>query len=193
MTNIITDSIYTDKDQIVKLLNPLIKNGNNVILLPGKQSCTVIIVRNDYIQKLNNFLEQGTQQRKYTESDDKTFNCSQETIDLLIPNLHFFQTFIYGNFEDLEHYYKMSPAFNQPNLSNRKLRLITDLRRTYTNNASQVIGNYLKPLAKNENVITNTFKFPKLWKSSGIDDSYEDIPYSAQLLFTSISISETIN
>ena len=61
----------------------------------------------------------------------------------------------------------MSPASNQPSrsfatvktqkfssikhltLENLKLRLVIDLRRTYINNPSKVIANYLKPLAKN--------------------------------------------
>ena len=78
-------------------------------------------------------------------------------------------------------------------LENLKLRSTIDLRRTYINNALKVIVNYLQPYAKKENTITNALKFPKVWKSSGTDDSYEDIPYNAQLLFTSISVNETIN
>ena len=74
-----------------------------------------------------------------------------------------------------------------------KLRSTIDLRRTYINNALKVIMNYLQPYAKKENTITNALKFPKVWKSSGADDSYEDIPYNAQLLFTSIPVNETIN
>ena len=90
----------------------------------------------------------------------------------------------------------MFPASNQPSrsiatgktqkfssikdvtLENPKSRPIINLRRTYINNASKVIVNYLKPLAKSENTIPNTLKFPKLWKGSDIDDSYEDIPYN---------------
>ena len=45
----------------MKLLNPLIKNDNNIILSGDKQWCTVDIGKKDYIQKLNKFLEQGTQ------------------------------------------------------------------------------------------------------------------------------------
>ena len=61
LTNIITDSIYTVKGHTVKLLNPLIKNDNNIILSADKQWCTVVIGKKDYIQKLNKFLEQETQ------------------------------------------------------------------------------------------------------------------------------------
>ena len=57
----------------------------------------------------------------------------------------------------------MSPASNQPSrlfatVKTQKFssikhltleNLVIDLRRTYINNASKVIANYLKPLAKN--------------------------------------------
>ena len=78
-------------------------------------------------------------------------------------------------------------------LENTKLRRIINLKRTYINNASKLIANNLKPLVKSENIITNTLKFPKLWKRSDINHSYEDIPYNTQLLFTSIPVTENIN
>ena len=77
-------------------------------------------------------------------------------------------------------------------LESLKLRPIIDLRRTYISNASKAIVTYLKPFAKKGNTITNTLKFPKLWKSLSIDDSYEVIRYNDQLLFTSMKFSETI-
>ena len=52
-------------------------------------------------KKQNKFLEQGKQQGKYTETEDKAFNKNC------------FQDFIYGHFKDLEHFYKMCTVSNQ--------------------------------------------------------------------------------
>ena len=53
-TNIISNNIYSEKDNTVKLLSPLIKNDKIVILAADKESCTVILNKSDYIRKVNN-------------------------------------------------------------------------------------------------------------------------------------------
>ena len=52
--NIISNNIYSEKDNTVKLLSPLIKNDKIVILAADKESCTVILNKSDYIRKVNN-------------------------------------------------------------------------------------------------------------------------------------------
>ena len=47
----ITNKSYTDKDRVVKLLNPH----------EHKQCCTVIINKNYYVLKINYMIEQGIQ------------------------------------------------------------------------------------------------------------------------------------
>ena len=71
-TNIISNNIYSEKDNTVKLLSPLIKNDKIVILAADKESCTVKLNKIDYIREVNNIIEEGMQQGKYIETIDTT-------------------------------------------------------------------------------------------------------------------------
>ena len=55
-TNIITRNVYSDVFNIYKLLSNLTNNKNIVILAAEKETCTVIINRVDYQNKVNNRL-----------------------------------------------------------------------------------------------------------------------------------------
>ena len=59
--------------------------------------------------------------------------------------------------------------------------------------ASKVIANYFGPLAKNDYTISDTLSFLDLLKSVPSDDSYEDVSYDLESLFTSIRVQETID
>ena len=102
-TNIISNNIYSEKDNTVKLLSPLIKNDKIVILAADKESCTVILNKSDYIRKVNNIIEEGMQQGKYIETIDTTQSDSRH-----------FQDFLYRHFKKSEHYDQMRPVSNQP-------------------------------------------------------------------------------
>ena len=198
-TNIISNNIYSEKDNTVKLLSPLIKNDKIVILAADKESCTVILNKSDYIRKVNNIIEEGMQQGKYIE-----------TIDTTQSDLKHFQDFLYRHFKRSEHYDQMRPVSNQPGrffatakthkftslnditVENLKLRPIIDLTGTYTYNTSKVIANYLRPLSKNQYTISDTLKFPDLLKSADTNANYEDVSYDVESLFTSIPVAETI-
>ena len=165
-TNIITNSIYSEKDKTVKLLSPLIKNDKIVILAADKESCTVTLNKSDYIRKVNNIIEEGMQQGKYIG-----------TIDTTQSNLKHFLNFHYRHFKKSEYYDQMRPVSNQPGrffatakthkctslnditVENLKLRPIIDLTGACTYNTSNVIANYLRPLSKNQYTISGTFKF----------------------------------
>ena len=71
-TNSISNNIYSEKDDRVKLLSPIIKNDKIVILAADKESCTVILNKSDYIRKINNIIEDGMPQGKYIETIDTT-------------------------------------------------------------------------------------------------------------------------
>ena len=198
-TNIISNNIYSEKDNTVKLLSPLIKNDKIVILAADKESCTIILNKSDYIRKVNNIIEEGIQQGKYIETTDTTQS-----------DLKHFQEFLYRHFKKSEHYDQMRPVSNQPGrffataktrkftslnditVENLKLRPIIDLTGTYTYNTSKVIANYLRPLSKNQYTISDTLKFPDLLKSADTNDNCEDVSYDVESLFTSIPVAETI-
>ena len=197
-TNIIRNNIYSEKDNTVKLLSPLIKNDKSVILAADKESCTIILNKTDYVREVNNIIE-GIQQGKYIE-----------TIDTTQGDLKHFQDFLYRHFKKSEHYDQMRPVSNQPGrlfatakthkftslnnitVENLKLRPIIDLTGTYTCSTSKVIANYLRPLSKNQYTISDTLKFPDLLKREDINDNYEDVSYDVEPLFTSIPVAETI-
>ena len=198
-TNIISNNIYSEKDNTVKLLSPLIKNDKIVILAADKESCTVILNKSDYIRKVNNIIEEGMQQGKYIE-----------TIDTTQSDLKHFQDFLYRHFKRSEYYDQMRPVSNQPGrffetakthnftslkhttVEKLKIRPIIDLTRTYTYHTSKVIANYLRPVSKNQYTISDTLKFPELLKSADPNANYEDLFYDVESLFTNIPVSETI-
>ena len=91
-TNVISNNIYSEKDNTVKLLSPLIKNDKIVILAADKKTCTVILNRSDYIKKVNKIIEEGMEQGKYIE-----------TVDTTQSDLKHFQDFLYRHFKRSEH------------------------------------------------------------------------------------------
>ena len=78
-------------------------------------------------------------------------------------------------------------------LESLKLCPIIDQTGTYIYNASKVVAKYLSPLSKNEFSISDTLSFPELLKNSSNDESYEDVSYDVESLFTSIPVQETID
>ena len=100
-TNIISNNIYSEKDNTVKLLSPLTKNDKIVVLAADKETCTVILNKRDYIKKVNKIIEQGMEQGKYIE-----------TIDTTQSDIKHFKDFLYRHFKGSEHYYQMRPVSN---------------------------------------------------------------------------------
>ena len=74
-----------------------------------------------------------------------------------------------------------------------KLRSIIDQTRTCIYDASKVVAQFLKPLARNEFTISDTLEFPELLKNIENRDDYEDVLNDVESLFTSIPIIETID
>ena len=197
-TNIVSNNIYSEEDNTVKLLSPLIKNDKIVILAADKDTCTVILNKSDYIKKVNKIIEEGMEQGKYIE-----------TIDTTQSDLKHFQDFLYRHFKRSEHYNQMHPVSNQPGrflttvkthkftslnyitVENLKLNPIINLTGTYTYNTSKVIANYLQPLSKNQYTISDTLKFTELLKSADPNANCEDVSYDVESLFTSIPVAET--
>ena len=55
-----------------------------------------------------------------------------------------------------------------------------------------MIANYLKPLAKNDFIISDTLFFPDMLKKTVDSEDYEDVSYNEESLFTNIPVKETI-
>ena len=57
VTNVVSTKVYRDKDNTFKcLIRRLIKNENIVVLLADKESCTVILNKTDYVNKVNGMI-----------------------------------------------------------------------------------------------------------------------------------------
>ena len=199
-TNVLVKNIYSDKDATFKSLHSLRKNKDIVVLATDKESCTVILNKDDYIKTVNDIIEDAIKQMKYIETTDDTCN-----------ELKRLQEFFYRHFYKHEHYEVMRPRSTQPDqlfatvkiykfesisdntLEQLKLRPIIDQTGTYIYKALKVVAKYLGPLAKNEYTIRDTLSFLDLLKNVPYDDNYEDVSYDVESLFTSIPVQETID
>ena len=108
-TNIISNNIYSEKDNTIKLLSPIIKNDKTVILAAYKESCITILNKsgkfkfNNIIRKFNNFIKEGIRLDKHIE-----------TIDITHSGLKHFQDFLQRYFTKSEHCDLIRAVSNQP-------------------------------------------------------------------------------
>ena len=197
VTNIVSNNVYRDKDNTFRLLNRLRKNENIVVLSADKESCTVILNKTDYVNKVNEMINEGISKGKYIETVDSTHK-----------DLKHFQDFLYRHFYKTTYYDGMRPISNQParffatakthkfdtaeniNVKDLKLKPIIDQTGTYIYDASKIVAEFLKPHARNEFTISDTLAFPELLKNIENSDDYEDVSYNVESLFTSIPIKE---
>ena len=140
------------KDHTYNNLKAFIKNKNLCVLSGDKDSCIIIMNRQDYFQKLEDMLNKGIKRGTYERSTNTTKQ-----------DLETFQSFLYWNFKNHPSYDKMRPKPNQPArlyatakihkfndldeviVEKLKFRSIVDQTGTATYDAPKVIGEYLKP------------------------------------------------
>ena len=170
-TDIFIKNVNNTKDHTYNNLKALIKNKNLCVLSGDKDSCVIIMNKQDYIQKLEDMLHEGIKRRTYEWS-----------IDMTKQDLETFQSFLYRNFKNHPSYDKMRPKSNQPamlyataktqkfnnldevTVGKLKFRPIVDQTGTATYDAVKLIGEYIKPLALNEYKINDCLKFPNIIK-----------------------------
>ena len=176
-----TQNIYHSKDNTVKSLKDIRNNKNIVILSGDKDSSVVIMNKIDYINKVDDMINEGITNGKY-----------EKTIDNTHKDLHNFQSFLQYNFSKHKDYSKLRPVSNQParlfatakthtffdfnddiTVDNIKLRPIVDQTNTHAHTASKIITDYLQPLAQNEYVINNTLIFADLIKADKLHGNEE--------------------
>ena len=103
VTNIVSKNVYRDKDNTFKLLNRMRKNENIVVISADKESCTVILNKTEYVNKVNAMISEGISKGKYVETVDSTHR-----------DLKHFQDFLYRHFYKTKYYDSTRPASNQP-------------------------------------------------------------------------------
>ena len=157
-TDIFTKNIYATKDFTYKNSKDMINNDKLAVASGDKDSCVVIMTREDYNIKLEAMLSDGISQGIYAPTEDTTLR------DLMLC-----QDFLRRNFKDkYDKYEEMRPASQEPGklyatakthkfnslddttVDNLKFRPIISEIETYTYNASRVISQYLKSLCENE-------------------------------------------
>ena len=137
-TNIIAKNIYNDHDNTIKSLRNLRKNENSIVLSADKESCTAILNKADYVNKVNKMIDKGIATVNYVETHDTTN-----------ADLKHFQDSLYRHFKDIKCYNEMLPVSNKPakfsvtakphkfnsieetNVDKLKLRPIIDRTGTY--------------------------------------------------------------
>ena len=195
-TNIFTKNIFATKDFTYKNLKNMINNDKLAIVSGDKDSCVVIMTREDYNDKLEAMLNDGISKGIYAPTEDKT-----------LRDLKLLQHFLCRNFKDkYNKYEEMRPASHEAeklyatanaykfNLldditaDNLKFRPIISQIETYTYNASRVILQYLKPLCENEEYKINDTQTFASMKVKHLSPDEEDV----DSLFTNIPAEETI-
>ena len=78
-------------------------------------------------------------------------------------------------------------------IDNLKLRLIIDQTGTCYHKTGKLIAEYLKPLTKNEFVITTTQQLLSMLNNVPLFEDEEGVSYNLESLFTNIPIKETID
>ena len=130
--------------------------------------------------------------------------------DTTLKDLSHFQNFIRNNFKDHPQYKKMMPDQHQParlygtakthkfdsydeiTTDNIKLRPIMDQQGTMVYNASQVIADYLRPLAENKYIIKDSLSFPTFLSENKLNEDEEDVSYDVESLSTNVPVDDTI-
>ena len=102
-TDMFTKNVFSTKDYTYHNLKCLI-NNKNIAIIPGdKESCVIILKRDDYVEKIQGMVNDGMKEGVYKDATDTT-----------IEDLKKFKNFLYRNFKNYEKYENLIPTSNQP-------------------------------------------------------------------------------
>ena len=102
-TDMFSKNVLNNEDFTYKNLKSLIQDENIVILQGDKDSSVLIMDKKDYIQKLQNTIEEGINK-----------GTSEKMGDTTLQEFKIFQDFLYRNFYNYENYNKIYPQSYQP-------------------------------------------------------------------------------
>ena len=102
MTYKFAQNIYHIKDYTYRNLRHLIQNNDIVLLAEDKGSSVVVMNKKYYILKVDNMINEGTQQGKYEWTNEESHDDIEK-----------FQHFLYRNFKNHPKYSDMAPVSNQ--------------------------------------------------------------------------------
>ena len=202
--DIMTKNIYSSKDCTYNKLKNIINNKDIAVVRGDKDSCVVVMDKQDYVDKLQRMIDDGIRDGIY-----------EPTTDTILPDLKKFNNFLYRHFSKNhpELYKDMTAISSQPgqlygtakthkfenlmevSVETLKFRPIISQVGAQTYNAAKVIGDYLKPLIQdNQYIIDNTQDFAVLIRDEpSLDPSEEYVSYDVESLFTNVPVLDTID
>ena len=89
LTRIFFQKTYFLKDYTYNNLKRLIKDESIVLITVDNDSAIIITEKKDYVKKMQEMIDKGTQDRVYAETEDSN-----------IQDLKLFQDFLYRNFSE---------------------------------------------------------------------------------------------
>ena len=102
-TNKFTENIHGTKDNTFKSLRKLKQHDDVVLLNADKESCIIILSKIDYVDIVNEMMQDGITKGVY-----------EVTTDNIHKDLASFQNFLHRHFKCHPDYDKMRPSSNQP-------------------------------------------------------------------------------
>ena len=202
--DIMTKNVYSSADSTFNRLKNLIRDKNIAVIQGDKDSCVVVMNKTDYLQKLQQMIEEGIADGTY-----------ERTCNTVLSDMKKFNDFLYRHFKKTrpELYEEMTASAGQPgqlygsakthkfdsvsdiSVDSLKFRPIISQVGTFTHAAAQVIGNYLKPLVDdNEYIINNTQDFAAIISDQPpLGPTEEYVSYDVESLFTNVPVMETID
>ena len=117
-TDIFIKNIYATKDFTFKNLKNMINNDKLVVVLRDKDSCVVVMAREDYNNKLKTILNGGISKGIYAPTEDTR-----------LRDLKLFQDFLCRNFKDeYDKYEEMRSVCHEPVKLHTTAKLINSIR-----------------------------------------------------------------
>ena len=200
-TDIFTKNIYSSKDTTFSNLKALCRDKNIAVVPGDKDSSVVLLNKSDYLEKMQNMLDKGIQDGIY-----------EAAADTILSDLKKFNRFVYNHFKKSKLYNDLTASSNQPGqlygtakthkyqnpseitLDTLKFRPIISQVGTHTHSAAKAIGEYLKPLVSdNELILNNTQDFASIIREEpplAPDEEY--VSYDVESLFTNVPLHDTI-
>ena len=156
--------LFIKNKTIFKLLKRLRKNKNILVLSVDKESCTVILNKTDYVNKVTAMIDEGISKGEYVETVESTHKDFKDFQDFL--HRHFYKTKYYDGMRSISNQpsYSFSTTkmhkfdtMEDTNVKDLKLGPVIDQTETYMYDTSKVNAQFLKPFARNEFTISNGF------------------------------------
>ena len=180
------------KKEDIHSLKKLAQDSSIIISRPDKGKGTVILNKTDYINKMNNIVNDST---KFIPVNTDIFQLNRKLEDSINSLLRNFKN---KNISAFEQCYvsgtQPGKLYGLPKVhkSNVPLRPVLSACNTATFKLAKNIVNILEPITYNDFSIKNSYAFVKELSGNPDLKNYVMVSYDVESLFTSIPVNETI-